>query len=694
MKQTVISPRRFLLLTLAATGAAAALASCGSDKGAKKEDKPVAQAAAPVDAGPPAPPPVTYDRLPRADFNRLAAQLAQPLFWREDANGNNLVDPAEVAVLWGVSKTPRADWVAGEAFTPRFTEAYEAMVKARAAGEPAVADEKEKLRRLTVLKELDQGRPTLVQSSFVSGSAEDKVIVQNLLEAAELVEKLHLRQVGSWGLDKDIPADDVASRALFHRNQGPWCAAPATEKDENCNALPAKPARISGMYPADIQADKKFCETLAARKDGDALLNQFVVVSKDEKGELKAVPYHEFYKEDMTAISAKLKAAADAIQSAEEAAFKAYLTAAAQSFLDNNWNPADEAWSKMSVSNSKWYLRVAPDEVYFEPCSRKAGFHMSFARINQDSLKWQQKLDPVKGDMEKEMAKLAGAPYKARNVSFHLPDFIDIVINAGDSRPPHGATIGQSLPNWGPVANEGRGRTVAMTNFYTDADSKKSLKDQVESLLCKGAMAAYTDSPEPQLMSTVLHEAAHNLGPAHEYKVKGKTDDQIFGGPLASTLEELKAQTAALYFTDWLVEKKLITREEADKAHVRDVAWAFGHISRGMYQDDKPKPYSQLAAIQMGFLLKEGALQWNAEEMAANGTDKGCFQLNLEKFPPAIKKMGAAVVSVKGKGDKKAAEALKKEFVDDAGQWKTLRDVITERWLRSPKASFVYSVEL
>ena len=40
----------------------------------------------------------------------------------------------------------------------------------------------------------------------------------------------------------------------------------------------------------------------------------------------------------------------------------------------------------------------------------------------------------------------------------------------------------------------------------------------------------------------MLHEAAHNLGPAHEYKVKGKTDDQVFGGPLASTLEELKAQ--------------------------------------------------------------------------------------------------------------------------------------------------------
>ena len=74
--------------------------------------------------------------------------------------------------------------------------------------------------------------------------------------------------------------------------------------------------------------------------------------------------------------------------------------------------------------------------------------------------------------MEKALAVLAGPPYEAREVSFHLPDFIDIVLNAGDARAARGATIGQSLPNWGPVANEGRGRTVAMTNFYADPDSR------------------------------------------------------------------------------------------------------------------------------------------------------------------------------------------------------------------------------
>ncbi len=52
------------------------------------------------------------------------------------------------------------------------------------------------------------------------------------------------------------------------------------------------------------------------------------------------------------------------------------------------------------------------------------------------------------------------------------------------------------------------------------------------------------------------------------------------------------------------------------------------------------------------------------------------------------------VLKVKGKGDKADAEKMKAEYVDADDEWKKLREVIAERWLRAPKASFVYSVEL
>ncbi|APR86934.1 Nudix hydrolase 3 [Minicystis rosea] len=638
-------------------------------------------------------PNVRLDRIPRADFNRIAAELNLPLFWISDEASPGVLDVNELAVLWGAAPEG-GPFVQGTDFTAKLHEAYEAMAKVHTAGHPTEGlSDAEKKRRETVRLELSQGRPTLVRTDLHAASTEDRVLVDHVLAAAQIIERIYEKQMGTAGLDAGIPKDDAASRMMFHRNHGPYCQAPKTEKDPACSALPQKPPRVSGLYPASAQKPEKFCEKLEARKDQKALLGPFTVVV-EKGGDLEAVPYSTFYKDEMTAVSRELAAAADAIKSAEEAPLKAYLTAASKAFLDNNWEPADEAWARMSVNNSKWYLRVGPDETYADPCSRKAGFHVSFARINQDSLAWQKKLDPVKRDMEEELAKMAGAPYKARKVAFHLPDFIDMVLNAGDSRASLGATIGQSLPNWGPVANEGRGRTVAMTNLYTDPDSRASQREKAESLLCKATFDPAAIDPALTVMTTVLHEAAHNLGPAHEYKVKGKTDAETFGGPLAGMLEELKAQTSALYLGQWLVKKGIVEDKRVRLGHQADILWAFGHISEGMYgESGTPKPYSQLSAIQVGSFVKAGAMKWNEGEMAANGKDKGCFSIVEDKLPAAITALEKQVLAIKAKGDKAAALKLRGEMADADGEWKRLRGVITERWLRAPKASFVYAIE-
>lgn len=631
------------------------------------------------------------DKVPRADFNRLAAELALPLFWSQDKNKDNALDPDELAVYWGLQPgAVLGEYVGKDGFTLKMTEAYEAIAK-RHASPP-----KEDARLEAVKKELAQGRLTLLSTDLSNVSAEEKRFVGFIVKAAEIVDKLYAMQLGTEALAKKIPADDTASRSLFFRNHGYKCETPLSQNDKNCSALPladTPPGKLSGLYPEDLLNSKpKFCEDIAKRKK-DPVGNDFTVVVKSDRGELEGKPYSEVYKTEMQAVAGQLKAAAEALGDKEQN-LKEYLVAAAKGFETNEWWPADEAWAHMDAKNSKYYLRIGPDENYKEPCSVKALFHVSFALQNAGSLKWQEKLDPIKGEMEKALAELAGAPYKARDVKFKLPDFIDVVINAGDSRPPTGITLGQSLPNVGPVAKKG-GRTVVMTNVGQDPDSVASAKELAQSMFCKDTMALYTTDPEPQLMSTVLHEAAHNLGPAHEYEVNGKVDRVVFGGPLSGTLEELKAQTSALFFTDWLVEKKQVTREQADKAHVRDMYWAFGHISRGMYTEEKkPKSYSQLAAIQVGHLMKSGAVAYKADEDAANGKDKGCFSIVTTRMPAAITTLMKDVAQVKGKGDKARAEALIKEFVDVTGDKKKVHEVITERMTRAPKASFVYSIKL
>ncbi|MBA3392382.1 MAG: hypothetical protein H0T89_07045 [Deltaproteobacteria bacterium] len=635
----------------------------------------------------------SFDVLPRAELNRWAVRTNLPLYWIADADDDKAVDPDEVASLlfYPTSGTPAAKWVEGGKLTPAFTTAYATIVAASRAAPPDPSTDEGK-RQLLIGRDLDQGRTTLVRSDLTALSADDKAFVGHMMKIGSLVDELYDLQNGSAALISKLPAD-AASHSAFRRNRGPKCVGPATENDPLCSAIPGAPKPIFDLYPPELQGEDKFCAKLEARKDAKELLHAHFSVIRGSGDDLKAVPYTEAYKPQMSAIARELEAAADAMKDPAEAALVTYLRAAAKSFETNDWIPADEAWAKMTVDNSKWYVRIAPDEVYWEPCSQKAGVHLTFARINQASKAWQQKLVPVQQEMEAAIAARAGAPYTARKVTFHLPDFIDIIINAGDDRDALGATIGQSLPNWGPVANEGRGRTVAMTNINTDLDSMAARRAQAESLLDAASMKTYASSPEPSLLNTILHEACHNLGPAHEYKVGGKAAGEVFSGPIASMMEELKAQTGALFLVEFLRAKKLIPDALAANTYADGLVWAFGHTSQGMYTGSKErKTYPNLAAIQIGFLLEKGALTWDPKAMAANGKDTGAFTIHRDKLIPAVQEMMSTAAGIKARGDRKAAEELIKKYVDASTV--VPHELIRERFGRHPKPSFVYAVAL
>jgi hypothetical protein len=311
--------------------------------------------------------------------------------------------------------------------------------------------------------------------------------------------------------------------------------------------------------------------------------------------------------------------------------------------------------------------------------------------VNRDSLAWQTKLDPFRQDMEETLAKRTGGAYKPRKVSFHLPDFVDIIVNAGSDREPLGGATGESLPNWGPVAASGRGRTVAMVNLFTDPDSVALRRKQAESLLSKETMAAYDDSNDAALLDTILHEATHNLGPAHEYKVGGKNDTQAFGGPLASMLEELKAKTGALYYLDFTIQKGILGGDAARRSYVSAFAAALGQISLGMYTEaHAPKVYGHVAAIQVGFLLDEGAVTFDSATPSANG-GAGAFTIHFDKMPAAVEKLMGVVAHIKATHDKKAALAIAARYADGD---RVPQKLITERELKYPKQSLVYAVRL
>jgi hypothetical protein len=623
-----------------------------------------------------------HGALTRLRFNQLAVRLDLPLFWEADRDQDGVVDPDEVRAL---RFYPTAgDWVREGAFTPAFEAAYQAMVQAGAAPPP------DDPRLRLVVEELENSAPTLVANDLRGLPADHHAFVEHMLRATATIDALYALQVGMTAMAARVPAEPE-SRSLFRRNWGPSCLSPRTEQEPACSAIPGAPRQPVDAYPAELQATDGFCAALEARPDSAALLTPFTVVRGDAGGALRAVPITEAYAAQMQEVAAELRAAADALADPAEEALRAYLRAAAQSFTTNDWNPADEAWAAMNTRNSRWYLRVGPDEVYWDPCSQKAGFHLTLALVNRDSLAWQDRLTPLQQDLEAALAGLVTS-YQARQVAFHMPDFIDIVSNAGDDRDAFGATIGQSLPNWGRVADEGRGRTVVMTNLYTDPDSVERRRERAATMLTAESMQPFVASPEPALIGTILHEAAHNLGPSHEYRVDGRTDDEVFGGGLASLMEELKAQTAALFFIDFLRQRGAITEQQQREAYLDQVIWALGHVSRGMWTaSHQRKPYSQLAAIQIGFLMDEGAIRFDPNATAANGTDRGAFAIDFAAMPAAVERLMRQVMEIKSTGDRPRAEALAARYVDGD---RVPQALVVERSQRFPAPTMVYAVDL
>ncbi|MDP3542716.1 MAG: hypothetical protein Q8T11_09660 [Elusimicrobiota bacterium] len=607
--------------------------------------------------------------LPRADFNRLAAQTGVPLFWLPAEQATTTLRPTDLAGVGDAEALAR--FVADGKFTAEFEHAYKFLVEER--------------RREAVRKELDQGRPNLILSDFRSAPESERELVRRIVAAGRIIDELYAVQKGGRRWLASLIPGDAASLALYERNHGPWCEAPATQSDPFCSAVPSFPARKSDAYPEKLAQDGAMCDELKSRRDGKDLLNPFTVV-REKNGKLAAAPLVEAYGPQMALVAAELRGAAEA-QGDDEAALRSYLFAAADGFETGDWAEADEAWSRMNGRNSKWYLRVAPDEVEFDPCQEKAGFHVSFARIDAASLSWQDKLTPLRQEMEDALAKLSGGAYEARSVAFALPDFIEIVLNSGDSKPPLGATVGQSLPNWGKVAEENRRRTVVMTNLFEDADSKKTARLKAGEMLDAKALESYSSDKEAGLIGVILHEATHNLGPHSDSRLKGKTAAEIFGGRLEGVLEELKAQTGALWYVELLRRKGLVSDRLAREIYTHELAWCFGHISNGMTTDGgAPKPYSQLAAVQIGTFVKAGVLEWKA---GPDGIER--FAVDYAKLPAAVEGLMKKIVRIKASGDVAGAKALVGGFVDGTDAALMRLDTVQARLRKYPKESYSYT---
>ena len=235
-----------------------------------------------------------------------------------------------------------------------------------------------------------------------------------------------------------------------------------------------------------------------------------------------------------------------------------------------------------------------------------------------------------------------------------------------------------------------------MTNLYTDPDSKAQLREQAASLLCKATARRLATTRQAPLLSRRCSTRRRTTWARRtSTRCDGKKASEVFGGPLSQHAGGAQGADRALFFAGWLAEQGAYRRADASqrRAHPRHRLGLRPHLARHVHGERPPKPYSQLAAIQLGFLMSSRRSPGRPRSSAANGKDKGCFEVEIAKWKPAQDELARIVLGAKARGDRALAEKTRDRWIGDGTAWAERRNVIQQRWLRAPKASFVYSID-
>lgn len=604
-------------------------------------------------------------------WNQVAQELGYGIRWAQDTGEAHRIDSYHDLTY------TKAD---AKKFKINPKKPFEGQTRLQAAIDE-INRALETKRQASVEASLNEAMSIPVAVDFSDARPEEKEMISHLMVVADLIDDLYHKQLGTASYHDQIDwlkGIHPESAQLLERNHNPICDTPKSKEDPFCHALPNFEPQSFGVYPKGTKIDAEFCQGLTAESSDPLLRDPMTALVSGANGVYETAYYHEYWQADMQAIANELEAAAHAIQSVEdERALYDYLMAAAQSFRTGDWLDSDYKWVALNMFNSKYAIRVGPDETYWDPCQNKAGFEFWFGPVNKVAASTSEGYGPHLQAMHDELNRLTPHtdPTPVGNVS--IPDFVDIALFSGNARYSAGGIAGQTLPNW---SYEHTGLHQWIMNYYAASPVVQDMSRQIaETLLHPETLAYFETDPETADKNTVGHELTHSLGMRHinpvvdpktgEPLFKGELDENgnpkpvrvrdALGGTLGSITEEIRGETGSLYWTHWGVENGMgTTIEERNKGYVAHLLWALKWAADDMLTPEGyPNTYAQVAAVQLAHLIREGALE----------SVDGKFKIHFDRYPAAVKKLLVKINTIKRHGDKAAAEALLKDATEGEG---------------------------
>jgi len=456
----------------------------------------------------------------------------------------------------------------------------------------------------------------------------EKQALKLMIEAANIMDELFWQQAfGDKKLMDTITNDTLRQYAYI--NYGPWDRL--NDNKPFINGYGTKPAGAN-FYPQDMTKEE-FEQWQDTNKT-----SQYTMIRRDENGKLKAIFYHEYFKEQLQKAANLLNQAASLIKDKN---FSKYLSLRAQALITSDYQLSDMAW--LDSKTSKIEFIIGPIESYEDGLFGYKTSFESFVLIKD--VDWSKQLEkygkllptlqkslPVKEEYKKEMPGSLG-DINVYDAFYYAGD-----CNAGSK------TIAINLPNDEEVQLKKGTRKLQLKNVM-QAKFDLIVIPISELLLDKSIVSDVTFTTFFQ--NVMFHEVAHGLGVKNTINKKGTVREAL--KELYSPLEEAKADITGLFLVQKLRDMGEITDGKLEENYASFVASIFRSIRFGA-----ASAHGIANMLEFNFLLDEGAITKNNE---------GKYIIDFEKMKNAVSKMTERIITIQANGDYNAA----KKWIDEKG---------------------------
>jgi hypothetical protein len=466
-------------------------------------------------------------------------------------------------------------------------------------------------------------------------NAEEREVVNLLIQAAELMNPIYLRQrsTGNPTVRAEIARSAHPQKAalldMFDLHFGPWDSLAENRAFYGGETMPAG----AGFYPRDLTKADLDSYLAAHPGEKEALTSGYTVVKR--KGDrLAAVPYSVEYRQWLEPAAKLLERAA---ARTSNASLRKFLNLRAKAFRTNDYYESELAW--MDVGGTPIEVVIGPYEVYTDSLYGSKTAFEAFVTVQDpresSALSHYKALLP---DMERNLP--VEESYKNFNRPFASPILVADQVHGGGDNVPGVQTIAFNLPNDERVREAKGAKKVILANVL-GAKYDRILAPMAGLVLVPEQARLVTKKYMTQ--ETLFHELSHSLGPGtisvggRQTTVNAELKDQY------SASEEAKADVMGVYNILYLMRRGELPIAEREQLLATYFVGIFRAVRFGT-----DEAHGRGAAMQYSYLSDKGGFRW----------DQGRFRVDYDRMEAGLRDLVATLVRLQGNGDYAGTKAF------------------------------------